>query len=104
MTGTVVIEFEERMNKAFTKESDNEDDELDAVEEPARIEPAGVKNYITPSGLQRLERSSASCSPGNVPRSHRSSPGRRAMAIAARTPTISTESGGCVRSIGGFAF
>src|SRR5687767_14905422 len=42
------------MNKAFTKESDNEDDELDAVEEPARIEPPGVKNYITPSGLQRL--------------------------------------------------
>ena len=54
MTGTVVIEFVERMNKAFTKESDNEDDELDAVEEPARVEPAGVKNYITPSGLQRL--------------------------------------------------
>jgi transcription elongation factor GreB len=42
------------MNKAFTKESDNEDDELDAIEEPAQIEPAGVKNYITPSGLQRL--------------------------------------------------
>ena len=42
------------MNKAFTKESDNEDDELDAVEEPAQIEPAGVKNYITPSGFQRL--------------------------------------------------
>ena len=52
--GTVVIEFVERMNKAFTKESDNEDDELDAVEEPERIEPAGVRNYITPSGLQRL--------------------------------------------------
>src|SRR5215208_2437287 len=42
------------MNKAFTKESDNEDDELDAVDEPAPIEPAGVKNYITPGGLQRL--------------------------------------------------
>jgi transcription elongation factor GreB len=42
------------MNKAFTKESDNEDDELDAVDEPASIEPAGVRNYITPSGLQRL--------------------------------------------------
>jgi transcription elongation factor GreB len=54
MTGTVVIESVERMNKAFTKESDNEDDELDLVEEPARVEPAGVKNYITPSGLQRL--------------------------------------------------
>ena len=49
-----MIEFVERMNKAFTKESDNEDDELDAVEEPERIEPAGVRNYITPSGLQRL--------------------------------------------------
>ena len=54
MSGTVVIESVERMNKAFTKESDNEDDELDAIEEPAQIEPAGVKNYITPSGLQRL--------------------------------------------------
>src|SRR5687767_7008714 len=42
------------MNKAFTKESDNEDDELDAVEEPARIEPPSVKNYITPDGLMRL--------------------------------------------------
>ncbi len=43
------------MNKAFTKESDNEDDELDAVEEPERDELAGVKNYITPDGLQRLK-------------------------------------------------
>jgi transcription elongation factor GreB len=43
------------MSKAFTKESDNEDDELDdTVEEPEPAQPAGVKNYITPSGLQRL--------------------------------------------------
>ena len=43
------------MSKAFTKESDNEDDEPDlAVEESASDELAGVKNYITPSGLQRL--------------------------------------------------
>ena len=43
------------MSKAFTKESDNEDDEQDdAAEEPERDQPAGVKNYITPSGLQRL--------------------------------------------------
>src|SRR6187455_1145531 len=42
------------MNKAFTKESDNEDDELDALEESARDPLAGAKNYITPSGLQRL--------------------------------------------------
>ena len=41
------------MSKAFTKESDDEDDDRDYVaDEPAQ--PAGVKNYITPSGLQRL--------------------------------------------------
>jgi transcription elongation factor GreB len=42
------------MNKAFTKESDNEDDEPDVAEEPARDPLAGAKNYITPTGLQRL--------------------------------------------------
>jgi transcription elongation factor GreB len=41
------------MSKAFTRESDNDDDEQDlVVEEPAQ--PAGLKNYITPSGFQRL--------------------------------------------------
>lgn len=39
------------MSKAFTKESDNDDDELDA---PAAL-PAGVKNYITPAGFRRLQ-------------------------------------------------
>jgi transcription elongation factor GreB len=43
------------MNKAFTKESDGEDDEHeDAAEEAAHAPLAGVKNYITPDGLQRL--------------------------------------------------
>jgi transcription elongation factor GreB len=43
------------MSKAFTKESDHEDDELDLdLEEPARDQLAGLKNYITPIGLQRL--------------------------------------------------
>jgi transcription elongation factor GreB len=43
------------MSKAFTKESDNEDDELDhGAEERAESQLAGAKNYITPSGLQRL--------------------------------------------------
>lgn len=43
------------MSKAFTKESDGDDDELaDAIEE-AEVEAApAVKNYITPNGLQRL--------------------------------------------------
>src|SRR5580765_2609334 len=46
------------MSKAFTSESDGEDDEPehdDAAEEAARGLPAGVKNYITPGGLQRLK-------------------------------------------------
>ena len=47
------------MSKAFTKESDTEGDEPDAAieeaaEEAAHAELAGVKNYITPTGLQRL--------------------------------------------------
>ena len=43
------------MSKAFTKESDQDDDELDdeAVEETEPAQPA-LKNYITPSGLKRL--------------------------------------------------
>src|SRR5215208_1873877 len=44
------------MSKAFTKESDADgDDEHDhAAEEAAHAPLAGVKNYITPSGFQRL--------------------------------------------------
>ena len=45
------------MSKAFTKESDTEGDdyELDhAAEEAEHAQLVGVKNYITPSGLQRL--------------------------------------------------
>jgi transcription elongation factor GreB len=44
------------MSKAFTKESDSDEDEHgDAAEEAAHAQLAGVKNYITPSGLQRLK-------------------------------------------------
>jgi transcription elongation factor GreB len=44
------------MNKAFTKESDFEDDDHDdAAEEAADAQLAGVKNYITPGGMQRLK-------------------------------------------------
>jgi transcription elongation factor GreB len=43
------------MSKAFTKESDALDDEDDRdVEDATEPEVAGVKNYITPAGLQRL--------------------------------------------------
>ena len=37
------------MRKGFTRQPDKED------KEHARVQPAGVKNYITPGGLQRLK-------------------------------------------------
>jgi transcription elongation factor GreB len=44
------------LNKAFTKESVDENDEHDpSDEEQTRAPLPGVKNYITPSGLQRLK-------------------------------------------------
>jgi transcription elongation factor GreB len=44
------------MSKAFTTESDGEEDERDdAAEQAADTRPAGVKNYITPTGFQRLK-------------------------------------------------
>jgi transcription elongation factor GreB len=39
------------MSKAFTKETDEDDDELDAAD----ALPAGVKNYITRKGFERLQ-------------------------------------------------
>lgn len=45
------------MSKAFTKESDADDDGEElahATEAAQHADLAGVKNYITPSGLQRL--------------------------------------------------
>ena len=40
------------MNKAFTKETEQEED--DEVEEASPL-PAGTKNYITPAGYKRLK-------------------------------------------------
>jgi transcription elongation factor GreB len=50
-----VIESVERMNKAFTKEPDESDEDDHAAEQAAGPQVAGVKNYITPSGLRRLK-------------------------------------------------
>ncbi len=41
-----------RMNKAFTKETDQEEEEPEAAASPL---PAGTKNYITPAGFKRLK-------------------------------------------------
>lgn len=40
------------MNKAFVKESDQDDEEALAL---AQAIPAGAKNYITPAGYQRIK-------------------------------------------------
>jgi transcription elongation factor GreB len=40
------------MSKAFTKETETEDDDL--PDEPQLL-PAGAKNYVTPRGFQRLQ-------------------------------------------------
>ena len=39
------------MSKAFTKETDNDDDDLEVTSNPI---PAGAKNYMTPQGFERL--------------------------------------------------
>ena len=39
------------MSKAFTRNSDTEDDEP----EPSAQLPVGVKNYITPNGYRKLK-------------------------------------------------
>ena len=40
------------MSKAFTRETDEENEDQDAGAPPA---PAGLKNYITPAGFKRLK-------------------------------------------------
>ena len=45
------------MNKAFTRETDSDDEDDDAAGRgpPASTLPAGSRNYITPGGLHRLK-------------------------------------------------
>jgi transcription elongation factor GreB len=42
------------MNKAFTRESDRDDDSSDDPEADASVLPQGAKNYITAAGYRRL--------------------------------------------------
>ena len=41
------------MNKAFVKETDADEDDIDEIAAPAL--PAGAKNYMTPAGYARLD-------------------------------------------------
>ena len=46
--------FSDGMNKAFTKESDREDDDAEGDDIAAPVLPPGAKNYMTPAGFQKL--------------------------------------------------
>ena len=50
-----VVEHTTAMNKAFTKESDQDDEDQDTGAPALPALPAGVKNYITPAGYKRLK-------------------------------------------------
>jgi hypothetical protein len=72
---------------------------------PQEYEPATAsKNYITPGGLQRLKDEHRFLLTRERPAVTEVVGGLRATVIAVKTPTISTASGGCARSMGGFAF
>ena len=45
------------MNKAFTRESEDDENDLDDIDEhdPAKKLPVGTKNYLTPAGYARLK-------------------------------------------------
>jgi len=43
------------MNKAFTKESDQDEEDQDTGAPALSALPAGIKNYITPAGYKRLK-------------------------------------------------
>ena len=42
------------MNKAFTRESDRDDDDAEGDEVDAPVLPQGAWNYMTPAGFHRL--------------------------------------------------
>ena len=93
------------MKKAFRKKSDNEDEEHGhAAEEPARAKLAGVKNYITPSGLQRLKDEHRFLLTRERPAVTQVVAWAASNGDRSETPTISTANGGCARLIGGFTF
>ena len=75
------------MSKAFTKESDG-DDEDDLPDEIAGL-PAGAKNYMTPQGFERLREELMTLMRKERPEVVKVViVGRRATATARRTATI----------------
>lgn len=84
------------MNKAFTKESDNDDE----LEPNVPVLPAGFKNYITPAGLKSLKDELLSLIDKDGHRLSRSCHGRRPMATARKTAITFTANVAFVKSTG----
>ncbi len=93
------------MSKAFTKESDGEADEPDdAAEEAAHSQLVGVKNYITPSGLQRLKDEHRFLLTRERPAVTQVVAWAASNGDRSENADYHSASGDCTRSIGGFAF
>jgi transcription elongation factor GreB len=75
------------MNKAFTRESEGDEDDDDDIAAPL---PAGQKNYITPGGHARLMAELDRLVGKERPETAGIVGGRPAMATAPKTATIST--------------
>ncbi len=52
LESAVTSTFQSAMSKAFTKETDVDDDDIESSGTPI---PAGAKNYITPGGYRKLK-------------------------------------------------
>jgi len=52
LSGVFALNFARTVSKAFTRESDDDAEDVPASSRP--VLPPGVKNYITPAGAQRL--------------------------------------------------
>ena len=83
------------MNKAFVKESDNDDDD-DLPQ--AQALPAGTKNYMTPEGYERLRGELAHLMNVERPSVVQVVSWAASMATVPRTAIISTARNVCARS------
>ena len=85
------------MSKAFTKETDNDSDDADAVGVAAL--PPGVKNYITPLGYAHLRAELKELVEQERPKLSKLFTGQQVMVTVQKMGTISTAKSACVKLI-----
>ena len=90
------------MSKAFTKETDTEEDDgFDGVAPPI---PAGSKNYITPQGFERLKTELLNLMDDERPKVVELCTGLRKTATDRKMAITFTGRSDCVKSIDAFGF